>query len=734
MRNKSSCDNLALLDSIPGGVLQSVNDWDVTVMEVNQGFLDLFGYTRDDISKRFHNHFAEMIHPDDRQGICERSVEQSHTGDKAELQYRVMCKNGNYKWVMANSRLIHDEVNEPWMMSVMVDITESRNAREELRLSLERHQIIMDQTTDIIFEWNMANDTLIYSDNWFKKFGFEPAADNITVKIPLKSHIHPDDLPVFMNLMEESRNGKAYSTAEFRIQKAERQYIWCRIRATDQYDSSGKPIKAIGVITDINDEKKMIDALRQRAERDALTGLFNREETESQIRRLLEENPDTMCAMLMIDTDDFKSVNDKQGHLFGDAVLSELAAGMKRLTGQSDVVGRIGGDEFTILLNNISSREMAMEKAAQLLDLFQHLFWQGKQPIEITCSAGIAFYPDDGKDFHSLYHCADLALYQAKSLGKNQFVLFDRGHTVPIEQTGYSALGASIDSDMKTEGAAGDLISYVFQILYDSSDMDRVIQLILEIVGKRFDVSRAYVFENSEDGVYSTNTYEWCNDGIVPQKDMLQNFPYEEVAGYQELFKDNSVFYCRDIHCLTPAQTALFESQGIQSTLQCAIIEEGTFRGFVGFDECTGKRMWTKEEIGTLSLVSQLLTTFLLKKQVSKRDQELMIRLNTILDTQDAFIYAIEKDTYELLYLNHKTQELDPEAKTGMTCYNAFFSRQTPCENCPLTGGGGEIYNPKYDVWTRAKAAPMMWGSLPAILLTCFDISEYKRLQARQSH
>lgn len=729
MRDKNGCGNLALLDSIPGGVLQSINDWNFTIVEVNQGFLDLFGYTREDISQRFHNCFAEMIHPADCQEIRKRRAQQFHTGDKMELEYRVICKDDSYKWVMVNSQLIHEEDHEPWFMSVLFDITESRNAREELRLSLERHQIILDQTTDIIFEWDMVNDTLIYSDNWFKKFGFEPTADNITIRIPLRSHIHPEDLPVFTRLMEESRNGKIYSTAEFRIQKADRRYIWCRIRATDQYDSNGKPIKAIGVITDINDERKMIDALRQRAERDALTGLFNREETEIQIRRLLEENPENKCALLMIDTDDFKSVNDKQGHLFGDAVLTELAAGMKRMTNQTDVVGRIGGDEFTILLNNITSKEMAMVKAAQLLDLFQHLFQQGKQPIEITCSAGIAFYPDDGKDFHSLYHCADLALYQAKSLGKNQFVLFDREHAVPVDQTGYSALGASIDSDVKTAGTSGDLISYVFQVLFDSSDMDHVIQLILEIVGKRFDVSRAYVFENSEDGAYGTNTYEWCNNGIESQKAMLQNFPYEKVDGYQELFKDNAVFYCRDIHSLTPAQTALFESQDIQSTLQCAMIEDGIFRGFVGFDECTGKRMWTKEEIGTLSLVSQLLTTFLLKKQVSQRDQELMVRLNTILDTQDAYVYAIEQDTYELLYLNHKTQELDPEVKTGMTCYNAFFCRQSPCENCPLTGGGGEIYNPKYDVWTRTKAAPMMWGALPASLLTCFDITEYKRLQ-----
>ena len=98
-------------------------------------------------------------------------------------------------------------------------------------------------------------------------------------------------------------------------------------------------------------------------------------------------------------------------------------------------------------------------------------------------------------------------------------------------------------------------------------------------------------------------------------------------------------------------------------------------------------RLWNKEEIATLTLISQLLTTFLLKKRTSAHDSELAIRLNTILDTQDAYIYAIERDTYELLYLNLKTRELAPHVKPGTACYEAFFDREVPCNTCPLAGG-----------------------------------------------
>lgn len=109
--------------------------------------------------------------------------------------------------------------------------------------------------------------------------------------------------------------------------------------------------------------------------------------------------------------------------------------------------------------------------------------------------------------------------------------------------------------------------------------------------------------------------------GLYPQKEFLQQYPYEKVEGYKDLFRDNSVFYCRDIHSLTPAQSRLFESQGICSTLQCALYDDKEFCGFIGFDECTGLRMWNKEEIGILSLVAQMLTTFLSKKRGGRPQQ-----------------------------------------------------------------------------------------------------------------
>lgn len=724
-----SREHQTLLNNLPGGVQQCRNNEYFTLVEVNQGFLDMFGYSKEDLKECFDNRFILMVHPEDRGKLLGDVASMQTNSEKTTFQYRVLCSDGSCKWIMDSAQLICDETGEERLFCILTDVTEARNAREELRLSLELHQIIMDQATDILFVWDFQSDAMSFSSNWEKKFGYPPFFQGLS-NLENFRNVYPKDVPTLVDTMRSVKNGTAFSMKEARMRTADGRYIWCRFRATTQYDDAGAPIKAVGVISDIDEEKRMIDDLRQRAEKDALTGLYNREETDRLIRKHLQEHPDEICALLTIDTDNFKSVNDTHGHLFGDAVLSELAAGMKKLTRPSDIVGRIGGDEFTILLKNVPGKKIAAKKAAELLRLFEQQFQQAKRPVDITCSAGIAVFPEDGDDYLTLYHCADQALYQAKSQGKNQYVLYQKSHTPAVEQTGYSALGAAIDSDQSASGIPSDLMGYVFHVLYDTNDINLVVHLILEIIGKRFDVSRAYVFENSADDAYCDNTFEWCNDGITPEKENFQHFPYTEAEGYQDLFNNDSIFYCQDIHSLPPHLTALFMRQSIHSTLQCAIREENHFRGFIGFDECTGVRMWTKEEIGTLSMISKLLTVFLLKKRAEDHDREQANLLNTILDTQDAYIYAIEKDTHRLLYLNRKTRMLDPCAEVGATCHAAFFGRSKPCETCPLTCGAGEIYNPQYNVWTMAKAAPMKWGDIDAHLISCFDITRYKKPQS----
>lgn len=466
--------------------------------------------------------------------------------------------------------------------------------------------------------------------------------------------------------LKESGDNVVFEARIYTRSKEER--IWtitlCYISGEDSWD--GIPsFYSIGL--DITKERKQIEKLQHISEKDALTGIYNRAETERQIKKYFEENLNAMGAMFMIDTDNFKQINDTEGHMIGDIVLTEMASGMRKIMRDSDIVGRIGGDEFTIFMKNISSVQDAEKKAEELLYMFSHLFQKEKSALKVTCSIGIAIYPKDGRTFKEMYTKADKALYKAKSLGKNNYVIYDYDSFKELEEFNYSSLGTVIDSEKQYVECPDNLTRYIFRMLYQTDNIDQTINMILEVVGKQFNVSRAYIFENTDDGRYTSNTYEWCNEGISSQMACLQNIDFQDYGDYEKLFGDDLVFYCRDIHTLRPELEALFSSQNIHSTLQCAYREGQVFSGFIGFDECTGLRLWTQEEISTLSLISQIISMFLKCKKNNKFNQQVQ-QYKNILDNISQCIYVIDNENSLLLYANKKFKNMYSEFQIGHPC------------------------------------------------------------------
>lgn len=167
--------------------------------------------------------------------------------------------------------------------------------------------------------------------------------------------------------------------------------------------------------------------LQHKAERDPLTGLYNRAACELLIDRYLQTAPpDALNAFILLDLDDFKSINDRYGHLFGDSVLSLIGTALLHTFRNNDIIGRLGGDEFIVYLKDIKTRAQAEKKAAELCALFLELGTDQHAPV--YCSVGIDL-DDSGRRFIDLYRRADLALHQAKLRGKNTYVIYD--NTLP---------------------------------------------------------------------------------------------------------------------------------------------------------------------------------------------------------------------------------------------------------------------------------------------------------------
>ncbi len=225
--------------------------------------------------------------------------------------------------------------------------------------------------------------------------------------------VYPDDRSLVIEEINRKLNGDEQSSRfEFRAVRKDRSIINVEIYGTVM-TQDGKP-QIVGSVLDITERKKTENVLIDMAYKDPLTGLPN--------RRFLEENfivkNRQMAALIFFDLDGFKAVNDSFGHEMGDLLLKEVADRLLSCTRADDILSRMGGDEFIIFLNEID-KEGALKAAQRIIDDITQPFYIRSKEIHLTTSIGISFYPDNGKDIETLLRNADLAMYQAKSNGKN---------------------------------------------------------------------------------------------------------------------------------------------------------------------------------------------------------------------------------------------------------------------------------------------------------------------------
>lgn len=239
----------------------------------------------------------------------------------------------------------------------------------------------------------------------------------------LKHYFHEEDLPAVQKaLVELKRAGR--TVFQGRLYTDAGDYHWYRFYMAVVFDDKRQIKRVLGNVLDINDTQNKFARMQHKAERDGLTGVYNRTVFEKYVNEVLADGTQRQHAFFLLDIDDFKNVNDSKGHAFGDAVLCEVTANLERSFRSSDLLGRIGGDEFAVLMCDISSKENALAKAEQICSLYSK--GDTQEGLKISCSIGIVFCDSAvGSTFDDLYQQADKALYKAKEKGKNVFVVFD---------------------------------------------------------------------------------------------------------------------------------------------------------------------------------------------------------------------------------------------------------------------------------------------------------------------
>lgn len=301
-------------------------------------------------------------------------------------------------------------------------LMELRAERIKLRESQERWQFAVEGTGDGLWDWNIITGEAVFSQYWKEMLGYQESEIDNSVDAWL-SLVHPNDLKGLQAHLNEylAQKVKTYRY-EHRLRCKNGDWKWILTRGmVVSRGQNGKPKRMIGVHTDIAARKASEEVIWKQANFDMLTGLPNRrmffDRLKQEIRRSARNKK--KFALLFIDLDGFKNVNDTLGHLAGDKLLAQVS---KRIAGTiriSDTLSRLSGDEFTAILTDVTSVEHAGKIANKILTQIGRPFKIGKSSASVTGSIGISIYPDDGTDDDALINFADTAMYSAKDNGKN---------------------------------------------------------------------------------------------------------------------------------------------------------------------------------------------------------------------------------------------------------------------------------------------------------------------------
>jgi diguanylate cyclase (GGDEF)-like protein/PAS domain S-box-containing protein len=309
---------------------------------------------------------------------------------------------------------------------------------EQLQQSEERYELALQGSTDGIWDWNLRNNEIFLSAQWKGMLGYEASELDNCLESWFE-RIHPEDLYWVKRELSVHLEGLSPRfDSEYRILHQDGSYHWMLSRGQAVLDQTGKAARLVGIQTDVSDLKHAEAKLIHDALYDLLTGLPNRASLMERLRHagdLANRKPDYLFAVLFIDLDRFKMINDSLGHATGDQLLCEIAQVLTACLRSNDIVARLGGDEFVILLEGIESQEEAATVAQRILQSFLVPFNLAGREIFMSASIGITF---SNRSFHNpedLLRDADLAMYRAKTKGRGRYAIFHpRMHSSAVAQ------------------------------------------------------------------------------------------------------------------------------------------------------------------------------------------------------------------------------------------------------------------------------------------------------------
>lgn len=300
---------------------------------------------------------------------------------------------------------------------------------DEFYVSEDVHKTLASLSDGMLFEWDLIEKSLYVSPNFADTFNLDYEHPDLFDPRFLSGFMSDVDIRHFIKDMNALNEGmREYAENEFQVRTGSNAEIWVNIKTRTVTNRSGTVIKIIGIVNDINNKKKSSLQLSQKASYDFLSHLYNRSTFLKELQKLLDlKRTNEKYAVLFIDVDDFKFINDHYGHNVGDEVIKYVSDSIRKCLGKNGIAGRFGGDEFVICITNKESVENCDSFSMQLIDSLYSGYKceNANVTLKINASIGISFAPQHGMNAEKLVGAADEAMYFVKKNGKSNFHIYD---------------------------------------------------------------------------------------------------------------------------------------------------------------------------------------------------------------------------------------------------------------------------------------------------------------------
>lgn len=483
--------------------------------EGNSAFFKIVGYSKTEMIEHKIDLF-DLIIPEDREKLRDIIEESRANGKSGQIEVGIRRSNGEYRCAVLQSSLFRKVGAINYFTIIGWDITERKALEEDIRLLNEQYELLQEISNETPMEYDVATKKYKLPVR-FKEIMDGKRVQYITQERAL-AQMHPDDREAYEAAYEEASKKEVQGSIEFRIHRLAEpeKWLWRRTIYKSITGPDKKVIRIIGKTYDIEEDKQRQQLLTAEARLDQQTRLYNKVETQRLVDEYLAQGEAGTHVLFIVDIDHFKQINDTFGHTVGDTLITDMSRKIRESFRNSDIVGRIGGDEFVVFMK-ATTEDFARKKAELLCKNAQKVVYGGEERLQVTVSVGGAIYGKDGMNYAELFDSADEAMYMVKTAGRDGF------HFRSTEEEKTEAEDRAKPNAIVTNGDNADreLLNLAFNLLSHAKDMDLSLNLLLEQIAKRFALNLISVFVYDSKKPQMTITNSWTDLGKLYDRDII---------------------------------------------------------------------------------------------------------------------------------------------------------------------------------------------------------------------